>query len=76
VSQDLAQEARVEARVGNTRKSAVIARNLEVGREVQHHRKEKAGIAHLAADQDLRGERRDIPEAELVLPALIDLADQ
>lgn len=76
MSQDLAQEARAAARVENTRKTAVIASDHEVGRLVQHRRKEEAGIVPLGAAQDLRGERSDIPGAGHVLPALIDSADR
>lgn len=76
MSQDLAQEARAVAHVENTRKSAVIAGDREVGHRRHLRLREEAEIVLLAVAQDRRGERRDFLGAEVVHPVLIDSADQ
>ena len=76
MSQDLAQEARAEARVGNIRKTAVIASDREAGHQARLRRRERAGIVLRAAALDHLGEKGDIPGAGLDLLALIDLGDR
>ena len=74
--QDLAQEARAEVRVENTRKNAVIADDREVGRHRHRLPRERVEIALLVGAQDRLGGRRDTQEVGVAHPALIDLADR
>ena len=77
MSQDPVQEARVEVRVENTRKIAVIVGKRGVDRRVRRHlRRRKVEIVHLAGAQDHREEKSDILGVGAVLQVLIDLADR
>ena len=77
VTQDHAQEARVEVRVENTRKTVATAGRRGVDRRARRHlRRREVEITLLVAGLDRQEEKSDIPGVGVVLLVLIDLVDR